>query len=473
MDPNNIKISAGILTKNDEQFIKGCIENISPYIDEIIILDANDNDNTKNIVDNMNIIVDNIKIDKKIIYKKVPVSQDFSKDRNILHSMASGDYILHIDCDERFDPIFLSSMRSIISNYINNHILPILFRFPRINKPNKVNYPDYQIRLVNKKYTKWIRKVHEIPEITAINKDDIKNLGIANTNNMITTDFPIIHLEKDKNLLQIRWQDLLSKDIFYNRKKLLVLSMFKNSDVWAKEVLAYINNAYKYNEKLDDNNPEKLQIYFSFLDGRSTDKTFEILKNFCEEGGILNIQLRQYDVDINPNENCARYKKLAIVRNYFVEQSVAPLSFKDDDYVLFIDSDIKFADNMIHELIKEMPKCQADMIAPMVYIEDFKWYGNSYFYDTLAFRSLNGIPFSHTEPYSPHLDMNRPNQLNSIGSFYIMKYKVAKNVKYSGNADSEQVEFCDRARSLGYQIFVTPRLSVYHINFEKYGMGWH
>ena len=59
--------------------------------------------------------------------------------------------------------------------------------------------------------------------------------------------------------------------------------------------------------------------------------------------------------------------------------------------------------------------------------------------------------------------MNKPNEMSSVGSFYVMKYKVAKNIKYSGESDSEHVEFCNKTRSQGFKVFVDPRLSVYHI----------
>ncbi len=72
-----------------------------------------------------------------------------------------------------------------------------------------------------------------------------------------------------------------------------------------------------------------------------------------------------------------------------------------------------------------------------------------------------------------YVNLDTPIEVSSVGSFYLMKYKVLKNTKYTGNSDSEQVEFCNNARSNGYKIFVSPKLSVLHVNLEKYGMTWH
>lgn len=460
MDENNIKISACILSRNDSQFIKECIDSIYPYIDEIIILDASDDDSTYNIIKD---IKNSLSYSSKsIIYERTYVSQNVSTDRNKMQQMASGDYVLHIDCDERFDIDFLSLMKPIISIYLYSKILPILFRFPRLNRPDNINYPDYQIRLLNRNYTKWIGDVHETPEIIPIDK---KQIGMK-IHNMITFDYPMVHLYKDKTQLQVRWKNMLNKDVHIRRKKLLFLSMFKNSNPWIEDILSCINNFYRFNYYVD--HQKKLKLNFSFVDGRSNDGTFGTLERYCKEECILNVQLRKFESDIGP-----RFKRLADVRNYTIEQSVRQFPLEDDDYILFADSDIKFTGDVIHELIKDMENCAADIIAPMIFIDNFRGHDNSYFYDVLAFKSLDGTPFKHDTPYFSSRDINRPNEIGSVGSFYVMKYKVMRKIKFTGESDSEQVEFCNNARSAGFKIFVSPRLSVQHINFDEYNMPWH
>lgn len=447
MDKNNIKISGCILTRNDSQFIKECIDHIIPYVDEIVILDANDDNKTRKIIKKIT-----NSSSKPIIYKKTVVSQNFAKDRNELQSMASGDYVLHVDCDEIFDTRVLSLMKYIICDHLDRNILPILFRFPRINLPDKINYPDYQIRLLNKKYTTWARKVHEVPEIVPTTEEE---LGMDMCN-MVTLDYPIIHLYKEKDELQKRWKELLYNS--NHNKKLLVVSIFKNSNRWIGKVLQCMNGLYRFNQIIDDEH--KLDINFSFIDENSSDGTFATLENYSREGYILNIQLRnfvQYDNTSIIEDKYAEYKRLANVRNYAIEQSTIGFSLSDDDYILFSDNDVKFDENVVHELIKDMEDCHADIIAPMIYIKD----KDTYFYDTVSYNLLNGSHISYFAPYN--IDMDRPNEMGSVGSFYIMKYKVAKNVRYSGEYGSEQIEFCNRARSQGFKIFVDPRLSVFHI----------
>lgn len=467
MNDNDIKISCCILSRNDSQFIKDCVTHVEPYVDEILVLDASDDNRSEEIIKRFSHF-----IPKPIIYKRTVVSENFSKDRNDIQSMVSGDYVLHIDCDERFDPNFLSKMRSIITEYLKNKILPIMFRFPRINLPDKINYPDYQIRLLYKKYTTWKKMTHETPYIIGLSNDPRQEIGMT-TINLITLDYPITHLYKDKSQIQKRWNDIVNIDPSRRRKKLLVLSIFKNSSMWIRDILSYMNNLYQFNESLKDDDDNKLDIYFSFIDGQSSDDTFSILESFCREGPILDIQLRQFEPNFGPNDKFVRFKKLATVRNHLIERSIDQLYLNDEDYILFTDSDIIFDKNIIYGLIKDMESSKADIIAPMIYIENFREYGNGYFYDILAFRSIDGVPFSHSNPYFPTHDINRPNEVCSVGSFYIMKYKVAKKVKFTGEYDSEQVEFCNRARSQGFKIFISPRLSVQHINFDKYNIPWH
>lgn len=261
-----------------------------------------------------------------------------------------------------------------------------------------------------------------------------------------------------------------------DHKKLLIISMFKNSNMWAKNIILNLHNICRFNDTLYNNDINKLDINFSFIDGKSEDGTYYTLTNYCNNENMSNVRLLTFENEnfpIDPKDPFARFKKLATIRNNAIEKSTKNLSLKDEDYILFADSDIKFKYDVVHELIKDMRNCGADIIAPMICIENFRQFGNTYFYDTLAFRWIDGKNFDHTSVYARNIDMNNPREVSSVGSFYIMKYKVAKNVRYTGEKDSEQVEFCNNARSQGFRIFISPRLTVLHINLDDYGIKWH
>jgi len=482
MNSEDIKVTVCILSRNDNKFIEGCIAHIFNFVDEIIVIDASDDSKTIDIINNMKIggkMGGGTNVFPKLVLvdDRGHIAEDFSVERNKIQAMAKYDWILHVDTDERFDRRFLVNMKKLIAKEIDTGKIPVIFRFPRVNHPNRENYPDYQARLVNKKYTIWKRRVHEIPILLTISED--LGLDISGVDNSIIIDFPIIHFKKDKTQIQQRWRDLRHVDVKDNYRKVMVISIFKNSIVWVKDILVCMYSSYRFNERLGEEK-SRLEMYYSFIDGDSTDGTFEVLKDYVNEKSIPSIQLRRFepkeeDFGIAKGDPCFRYRKLATIRNHVIEQSVGDgkLQFNDEDYILFMDSDVKFDEYVIHELIKDMEGCGADIIAPMIYIEDFKGYGNGYFYDSLAFRSLKGKQFNHLPPYSTDINMSGPSEVASVGSFYLMKYKVAKNVKYTGMHDSEQVEFCNSVRSNGFRIFISPRLSVLHVNFSKYRLEWH
>jgi len=58
-----------------------------------------------------------------------------------------------------------------------------------------------------------------------------------------------------------------------------------------------------------------------------------------------------------------------------------------------MDSDVKFDKNIIHELIIDIKKSNADIIAPLICIENNGSFKNNYFYDTLAFKNEDNENF--------------------------------------------------------------------------------
>jgi GT2 family glycosyltransferase len=518
-----VKISACILTRNESDLIKETVNHIYDYVDEILVSDASDNNNS---IDKLY----DLQMSKGckipiIIYKKNGISNNFSELRNEIQNYSSGDYVLHIDTDERFNTVFLKNMKAIVYKFLDKNIIPLLFRFPRIGDQNiDIHKEDYQIRFLNRKYTKWIRAVHEIPIVIHNKTYNIFDKEMT-INNLITLDqYSMKHLDKDRTEMQKRWNVMEVRDESFKTKNLLVCSMFKNSSLWLDDFFESIENMYYYND-ISDN---LLKIRFAFLDSDNVDYTTKILNTYRISSSILNIWYKKYNITNTENN---RFEKLATLRNYLLSESIKGIyenKLNDEDLILFIDSDIKFEKDVVHKLIEYMKVCKADIIAPMIYIDNYKDKLNSYFYDTLAFRDIDGNKFEHYSPYlskyidhninvhdnkrkyekfkqdsklielkkisqslnnrtkkgkietefrykdiGEYVNLNTPIEVSSVGSFYLMKYKVLKNTKYSGNSDSEQVEFCNNARANGYKIFVSPKLSVLHVNLEKYGMTWH
>lgn len=83
-----IKLSAVIITLNEEKNLKRCLESLSDIVDEIIIVDSFSQDRTREISESF---------DAKFILHEF---EDYVKQKNFAVSQASFDHILALDADE-------------------------------------------------------------------------------------------------------------------------------------------------------------------------------------------------------------------------------------------------------------------------------------------------------------------------------------------------------------------------------------
>ena len=141
-------ISATIITYNEEKNITTCIKNLQNICNEIIIVDSYSNDNT-------------IKIAKKL-GAKVHL-QKFLGDgpqKKLSADLASNDWVLSIDADE----VLTENAKKIIKNLdLNDEKIAYAFRRKNFlgEKWIRSIYPDYKIRLYNKKFSYYQdRKIH-------------------------------------------------------------------------------------------------------------------------------------------------------------------------------------------------------------------------------------------------------------------------------------------------------------------------
>lgn len=225
-------------------------------------------------------------------------------------------------------------------------------------------------------------------------------------------------------------------------KQVLIAAPVRNSSKWIHRFLGCLDALDYPNDRL----------YFAFLEGDSSDDTFEKLIRFARAHS--NVWLKKYSVPIEH-----RIARLAHLRNKILNEAV-----NEQDYVFWIDSDIvKFPPDMLKRFIAH----DLDIIAPYVLID-----GQKKFYDTLAFR-FGKKRFSPQFPYCAAGRDGHVFEANSVGSCYLVKRKVYDaNVRY-GDQISEQVSFCFTARDKGFKIWVDPKITVLHVNLEQYGENWH
>lgn len=145
-------ISAAVLTKNEEKNIVDCIESLS-WCDEIIVVDDNSEDRTKDIAEKMKARVFTHALDN-----------NFSEQRNFALRQAQYDWILFVDADERVTPELQKEILLHVANpgnpYVGFYIQRRDILFGKRLQYGEVGNIKL-LRLAKKEAGLWQGKVHE------------------------------------------------------------------------------------------------------------------------------------------------------------------------------------------------------------------------------------------------------------------------------------------------------------------------
>lgn len=147
------KISVTIITLNEEDKIRQCLESLRDVADEIIVVDSLSTDNTKLICEEFGV---------KFIEQKW---LGYSEQKNLANNIASHDWILSIDADEVLSEELKKSILKIKDTDTDTDVI---FSFNRLNNycgkwiHHSGFYPDKKIRIWNRKIGKWEGIVHEV-----------------------------------------------------------------------------------------------------------------------------------------------------------------------------------------------------------------------------------------------------------------------------------------------------------------------
>ena len=162
-----MKLSAVVLTKNEEKNIERCLKSLD-FCDEIIIVDDYSTDNTKNQISKIK--SQNNKLNIKIIEKHL--NNDFASQRNFGLNKASNEWVLFVDADEEVsielkkEILGLDSRLSGNDKNINNsyyikrsdYFWDQELKYGEIKKVRERGI----VRLVKKNSGIWMGSVHEI-----------------------------------------------------------------------------------------------------------------------------------------------------------------------------------------------------------------------------------------------------------------------------------------------------------------------
>lgn len=151
------KVSAVVITKNEEKYIAGCLQSLS-WVDEIIVVDSFSTDRTVEICREYT---------DKVFQRPWP---GYAAQKNFGIEQAQNPWILSIDADEEASGELREEILAVLDN-------PECIEFDGFYIPRKNylgnrwmryagQYPDYQLRLFRESARYITREVHETVDIT-------------------------------------------------------------------------------------------------------------------------------------------------------------------------------------------------------------------------------------------------------------------------------------------------------------------
>jgi (heptosyl)LPS beta-1,4-glucosyltransferase len=145
------KITALIITLNEEKHIAACIDALLPVVDEIVIVDSLSTDRTREIATAKG---------ARVVEEKF---EGFGRQKNIGTALASNDLILSVDADEYLSKELQESILSVKKNHTAAaYSFNILTHIGGVAVRSCGWYPDTHTRLYDRRKVKWNeRKVHE------------------------------------------------------------------------------------------------------------------------------------------------------------------------------------------------------------------------------------------------------------------------------------------------------------------------
>ena len=155
------KISATILTFNEAWRIEACLESLRDVADEIIVVDSGSTDATLEICRRYGC---------RVIRRRLA---GFGAQRQYATSLASHSYVLAIDADEALSPALRQSLMNLKKNGFGHrgYMMPRLNFFCGFAVRHCGWYPDFQVRLFDRRYASW--SLLDLNE-QVIFRDDVK-----------------------------------------------------------------------------------------------------------------------------------------------------------------------------------------------------------------------------------------------------------------------------------------------------------
>jgi glycosyltransferase involved in cell wall biosynthesis len=151
-----VKLTVTVITHNEARNLAAALESVS-WADEVVVIDSHSTDDT-------------VAIARRAATRvEVRDWPGYGAQKNYAASIASNDWILSLDADERVTPELASDIRALMGDGPS----ALGYRIPRVAFylgtwiRSTDWYPDYQLRLYDRRAGRWTeRRVHESIELT-------------------------------------------------------------------------------------------------------------------------------------------------------------------------------------------------------------------------------------------------------------------------------------------------------------------
>lgn len=286
-----MKISVCMIVKNEEKVIGRCLDCVSKFADEIIVVDTGSTDKTKEIVKRFT--------DK--IYDFAWV-QDFSKARNFSFSKASCDYVMWLDADDIITEENIEKINKIKQK--NEFFDVFMFKYEIcFDKNDNPTFAYYRERLVKRNRNfKWKGFVHE----ALLYNGKIKYEDVSIRHKKVFFGDKKRNLKLYQKYIKNGYK-LSAREQYYYAKELYYTGYYKKC---ISELKKFLRMENKFEANVVDCYLCMGRCYKLLNDKKQIDVLFDCLKNCTPNSEVL-CEIGSYYIQENDNKKAILFYEMA------------------------------------------------------------------------------------------------------------------------------------------------------------------
>lgn len=157
-DKGGMKISAVIITYNEEDRLPDALASLQGVVDEIVVVDSYSTDRTPEIAGQAGVKFQQNRF------------EDYGQQKNFAMQKAGHDWVLNLDADERVSPELKKAIRELKEKPLRADVNAFAIKRRTFYLGRWIRYsgwyPDKKVRLFRKSASVWQGRIHERLEVT-------------------------------------------------------------------------------------------------------------------------------------------------------------------------------------------------------------------------------------------------------------------------------------------------------------------